>query len=109
MKYFLRKFPRHAEDTHLADGMSSGQLGEIMRDVGRTFPDHPFFAKTSPGEAMLARILKAIVSSRPDVGYCQVSESFVHHGNYDEILIGDEFHRRGVSISKIARGRQLWE
>jgi hypothetical protein len=63
---------RHAEDTHLADGMSSGQLGEIMRDLGRTFPDHPFFAKTSPGEAMLARILKAIVSSRPDVGYCQV-------------------------------------
>ena len=63
---------RHAENTHEANCLSSGQLGEIMRDIGRTFPDHEFFSENCAGQEMLARILKAIVSSRPDVGYCQV-------------------------------------
>jgi hypothetical protein len=62
----------HIEDSNEANCLSSGQLGEIMRDIGRTFPQHPIFARNCPGELMLANILKAIVSLRPDIGYCQV-------------------------------------
>mmetsp|Transcript_6572 Transcript_6572/g.10739 ORF Transcript_6572/g.10739 Transcript_6572/m.10739 type:complete len:917 (+) Transcript_6572:95-2845(+) len=52
---------------------TSGQLGEIMRDVGRTFPEHPFFSSKNgqPGEILLARILCATLSSTPNIGYCQ--------------------------------------
>lgn len=50
---------------------SSGQIGEVMRDVKRTFPTRPFFFDGMPGQDMLARILQACVISQPDVGYCQ--------------------------------------
>jgi uncharacterized membrane protein YgcG len=52
---------------------TSGQLGEIMRDVGRTYPEHPFFnpKKKQPGEILLARVLCATLSSTPNIGYCQ--------------------------------------
>ena len=56
-----------------ASRKSTGQLGEIMRDVGRTCPEHPFFdsKKGRPGETLLARILCATLSSTPSIGYCQ--------------------------------------
>ena len=59
--------------TPSASTKSSGQLGEIMRDVGRTCPEHPFFdsKKKQPGEILIARILCATVSSTPNIGYCQ--------------------------------------
>lgn len=68
--------------------MSSGQLGEIMRDVGRTFPEHPIFVHDGIGEIMLGNILKATVSMRPDIGYCQVLslETFLNP-------VGNEFCR----------------
>jgi hypothetical protein len=62
----------HIEGSNEANCLSAGQLGEIMRDIGRTFPQHPIFTHDGPGELMLANILKAIVSLRPDIGYCQV-------------------------------------
>lgn len=68
----------HIEGSDEATCLSSGQLGEIMRDVGRTFPEHPIFVRDGVGEAMLANILKATVSVRPDIGYCQVSEQTLH-------------------------------
>lgn len=48
-----------------------GQIGEVMRDVKRTFPMQPFFADGMPGQDMLARILQACIISQPEVGYCQ--------------------------------------
>lgn len=59
--------------TDATNKKTSGQLGEIMRDVGRTYPDHPFFSskKNQPGEILLARILCATLSSTPNIGYCQ--------------------------------------
>ena len=37
---------------------SPGQMGEIMRDVRRTFPSHPFFREGSRGNKILGRILR---------------------------------------------------
>jgi len=50
---------------------SSGPNGEIMRDVVRTFPCHPFFKTGQKGQTMLARILLATSLANDDVGYCQ--------------------------------------
>jgi hypothetical protein len=67
---------RYANDEMIIDSSHSKNLSEIMRDVGRTFPTHPFFVSAyGPGEAILARILKASLRFRPDVGYCQASET----------------------------------
>lgn len=59
--------------TSTTNKKTSGQLGEIMRDVGRTCPGHPFFdtKKGQPGEILLARVLCATLSSTPNIGYCQ--------------------------------------
>jgi hypothetical protein len=60
----------------VVDPSHSKNLSEIMRDVGRTFPTHLFFVPAyGPGEAILARILKASLRFRPDVGYCQASRA----------------------------------
>ena len=50
---------------------TTGQIGEVMRDVMRTFPDQPFFLDGMPGQDMLARVLQACIVSQPEVGYCQ--------------------------------------
>lgn len=56
------------------DPSLSKNMHEITRDVGRTFPTHPFFFPSKgPGETILSRILKASLRFRPDVGYCQVN------------------------------------
>lgn len=73
----------HIDDSNEANCLSSGQIGEIMRDVGRTFPEHPIFTRSGPGEVMLANILKATVSLRPDLGYCQVRQIFFRTFNHD--------------------------
>jgi hypothetical protein len=39
-------------------------------DIGRTHPSEPLFRRGA-GRKMLARILKAIASMFPEVGYCQ--------------------------------------
>jgi hypothetical protein len=51
--------------------MSSGQFGEIHRDVIRTFQSHPFFQASGQGAQMLDRVLKVLLLARPLVGYCQ--------------------------------------
>lgn len=42
----------------------------IVRDVPRTFPEHPLFA-TRDGQQRLLRLLKAYAAADPEVGYCQ--------------------------------------
>ena len=37
---------------------SPGQMGEIMRDVRRTFPSHPFFREGNRGSRVLGRVLR---------------------------------------------------
>ena len=61
----------HAYGGGIAACINKAQIGEIMRDVVRTFPLHPLFQTQGPGEAMLARVLQTVVAMRPDVGYCQ--------------------------------------
>eukprot|EP00927_Polykrikos_kofoidii_P076507 TRINITY_DN73588_c0_g1_i1.p1 TRINITY_DN73588_c0_g1~~TRINITY_DN73588_c0_g1_i1.p1 ORF type:complete len:751 (-),score=125.18 TRINITY_DN73588_c0_g1_i1:145-2397(-) len=50
-----------------------GKVGEIERDVHRTFPNHDTFrgAEGSGARADLLRILRAVAAAEPDVGYCQ--------------------------------------
>lgn len=61
-----------SENEASASCLSHGPHGEIMRDVVRTFPAHPFFKPQQTGEKMLARILLTVLTARPAVGYCQV-------------------------------------
>jgi len=61
----------HSQFSPSANCLSTGIIGEIMRDVRRTFPSHSFFRKGQRGSVMLTRILKAFSSARPDIGYCQ--------------------------------------
>lgn len=87
-----------------ASTQTSGPVGEIMRDVRRTFPNHSFFIHDGPGEKMLSKVLIAISIYNPEVGYCQVcSLVFVSGSNmrwYDMLtvlnVIGDEFHCGGL-------------
>jgi len=44
---------------------------EIERDVHRTMPAHPKFAKGSPARKVLAQILHCSAVIHPEVGYCQ--------------------------------------
>jgi hypothetical protein len=60
-----------AVNESIASTHSPGNLGELMRDISRTFPSHPFFRKNQTGERMLRRILMAALVARADVGYCQ--------------------------------------
>ena len=63
-----------------------GCRGDILRDITRTFPSHPFFALPSSlsgkewnnyllpkthGVEMLRHVLLALATARPDIGYCQ--------------------------------------
>lgn len=43
----------------------------IMRDINRTFPEHPFFGSTR-GQTSLFRLLKAYSLQDIEAGYCQV-------------------------------------
>ena len=67
MCYYLRLAEMDTDATCL----SAGQVGEIVRDVVRTFPGHPFFRSGMPGERMLGRILQAVAAAYPGIGYCQ--------------------------------------
>ncbi|KAF8058922.1 EVI5 [Scenedesmus sp. PABB004] len=42
----------------------------ILRDVPRTFPEHPLFASAA-GQGRLLRVLKAYAAADPEVGYTQ--------------------------------------
>ncbi len=73
LSLFLMEWNRFLNEELFLDPLIARQKQEIMRDVGRTFPAHPFFYPgKGPGEDILARILKAILLFRPDIGYCQV-------------------------------------
>lgn len=44
----------------------------ILIDLGRTFPNHPYFASPlGPGQLALFNLLKAYSLLDPQVGYCQ--------------------------------------
>jgi Rab-GTPase-TBC domain len=81
-----------------------GVLGEIDRDVVRTFQTHPFFKHGRKGSVMLSRILRALVSECPDVGYCQVGKvlwlcvtTCVNMDVFDAILNFAESNCRSLS------------
>ena len=59
------------ESSVSATSHTTGELGEIMRDVNRTYPTHELFKGPKRGEKLLSRVLKAVVTALPDVGYCQ--------------------------------------
>eukprot|EP01130_Rhizamoeba_saxonica_P016640 TRINITY_DN7733_c0_g1_i1.p1 TRINITY_DN7733_c0_g1~~TRINITY_DN7733_c0_g1_i1.p1 ORF type:complete len:637 (+),score=119.18 TRINITY_DN7733_c0_g1_i1:27-1913(+) len=42
----------------------------IERDIGRTFPDHPYF-RSGPGDEYIRRISSAYAIKDPEIGYCQ--------------------------------------
>ena len=65
-----KKYKDYVNDDKLSLS-SSGVRGEIMRDVVRTFPCHPYFKSGQQGESMLARILQATAIANDSVGYCQ--------------------------------------
>ena len=67
VSFYMRIAEAHADATC----RSTGQIGEIMRDVRRTFPAHPFFHRGSRGNRILGRVLRAFATMRPDIGYCQ--------------------------------------
>ncbi|XP_076446262.1 TBC1 domain family member 1-like [Babylonia areolata] len=55
----------------LLDRFSADQHA-ILIDLGRTFPGHPFFAKSlGPGQVSLFNLLKAYSLLDEEVGYCQ--------------------------------------
>lgn len=50
------------------------RLGDISRDVSRTFPTHVLFkADGDFGQSMLENILRCVSEYFPNIGYCQVS------------------------------------
>ena len=55
---------------------NEGVIGDILRDVNRTFPTHCLF-KTAGGlgQLMLENVLRCISECYPDIGYCQVGET----------------------------------
>ena len=56
--YYVHVYERFAAMDADATCTSPGQMGEIMRDVRRTFPSHPFFREGSRGSQALGRILR---------------------------------------------------
>ena len=45
---------------------------EIIRDIGRTFPRHTFFAeKIGLGQQALLNVLRSLACFFPEIGYCQ--------------------------------------
>ncbi len=48
-----------------------GVVGEIFRDVNRTFPWHPMFGDSQQGQHTMFDALRAYASANIDVGYCQ--------------------------------------
>ena len=69
--HYVNFYARLAALNAEANTSSPGQMGEIMRDVRRTFPSHPFFREGARGNIMLGRVLRAFSTARPDIGYCQ--------------------------------------
>lgn len=55
--------------THATDQQEINEV--IMRDINRTFPEHPFFGSAG-GQNSLFRLLKAYSLQDVEVGYCQV-------------------------------------
>ena len=48
-------------------------LGDISRDVSRTFPTHMLFHSTADlGQVMLENVLRCVSEYFPNIGYCQV-------------------------------------
>lgn len=49
------------------------RIGDISRDVSRTFPSHVLFQSTGElGQLMLENVLRCVSEYFPNIGYCQV-------------------------------------
>jgi len=64
-----KEYPENYYYSLLENG-ESPCLGQIMKDINRTFPDHILFRHEEGQEALL-RVLKAYSQFDPEVGYCQ--------------------------------------
>jgi len=52
--------------------MKTTYIEDIIKDVHRTFPNHPFFAvQGGPGQKGLENVLKALSITYKEMGYCQ--------------------------------------
>lgn len=52
---------------------NEGVIGDILRDVNRTFPTHCLFKNSGGlGQLMLENVLRCISECYTDIGYCQV-------------------------------------
>lgn len=61
----------HRPYEEMIKGLTSQQHA-ILIDLGRTFPQHPYFTRTlGPGQLGLFNLLKAYSLLDQDVGYCQ--------------------------------------
>lgn len=71
---YYATYCKHLKDFRCFDDevLSSGQFGEIQRDVIRTFQHHSFFKRNELGSIMLSNVLLALLLELPDIGYCQV-------------------------------------
>ncbi len=87
----------------------------ILRDVHRTFPEHPRFADQA-GQMALFRVLKAYSLHDLEVGYCQVRRCASHprllspkqraqHGHHQRRVRGNTSHGRRPPRSRVPRGR----
>lgn len=52
---------------------NEGVIGDILRDINRTFPTHVLFRSSGGmGQIMLENVLRSLNDYFPDIGYCQV-------------------------------------
>lgn len=52
---------------------NEGVIGDILRDINRTFPTHVLFRSSGGmGQIMLENVLRSLNEYFPDIGYCQV-------------------------------------
>ncbi|KAK8793266.1 hypothetical protein WA588_006233 [Blastocystis sp. NMH] len=51
---------------------NEGVIGDILRDINRTFPTHVLFRSSGGmGQIMLENVLRSLNEYFPDIGYCQ--------------------------------------
>ncbi|XP_046476943.1 TBC1 domain family member 1 isoform X1 [Neodiprion pinetum] len=67
-----REFPSYNVPYEVLLKQLTSQQHAILIDLGRTFPNHPYFScALGPGQLALFNLLKAYSLLDPEVGYCQ--------------------------------------
>lgn len=67
---------------------NEGVIGDILRDINRTFPTHVLFRSSGGmGQIMLENVLRCLSEYFPDIGYCQVDSRLLSTAG-DELCRG---------------------